>query len=266
MKKIKSLWSSNKLHFKKINPSIRDFSSLIFCLVVYFISYILIYIQLEQNKIDSTLLKYLTNILLLFLLLIFISIPYCFVKLMKRDDQLSKSWRLGYFTIFSVLLIIGCLIWFNSLINYIKRYIIIITRNNTAKDMVKAKIKDPNMKILNIQLVYTILIMIVLCTIYLLFCVYMLTKELNYKYALFVSDSIKSILLAVASSFTIMAALSYSDINDTLRIFAKNINIVVGMLYPIFGMYEYTYKKINEYEKKSLENEKKIIISENYIG
>lgn len=250
MKKIKSLWSSIKLKWKKINPSIKDFSSLIFCVIIYSISYILIYIQLEQNKIDSTLLKYLTNILLLFLLLIFISIPYCFVKLMKRDDQLSKSWRLGYFTIFIVLLIICCLIWFNSLINYIKRHIIIITRDNTAK------IKDADMKILNIQLVYTILIMIILCTIYLLFCVYMLTKELNYKYALFVSDSIKSILLAVASSFTIMAALSYSDINDILRIFAKNINIVVAMLYPIFGMYEYTYKKINEYEKKSLENEK----------
>lgn len=183
--------------------------------------------------------------LVIFILGTFFMIPICLHKLTLRDSRLTNSWRLGYITFAFIFCTVPCFILFNKSIISIYNGI----RNENGNLVT----------FLNVQLILNLVTMLFLCFTYLYFCLNMLKKELHSKYALFVSSSIKSLLRALASSLAIIAALSYLDTeNEIFQIISKNMGVVVAMLYPVFDMYEYTYKKINEYEKeKGIENKKK---------
>lgn len=173
------------------------------------------------------------------IIFLFYSIPFGVNRLAVRNSQLTKSSRLDVMTfLFIFAATPSFALFIDALIHVYK---------NVEND------KDKKLLFLNIQLLVIFVIMILLCIAYFSFCVAMLKKELNCKYALFVSYSIKSLLIALASSFAILAALSYlksKGINEIFQIIFKNIGIVVAMLYPIFDMFEYTYKEISKYEKE----------------
>ena len=222
----------------KILSYFKDFWLLILSLSILTVTYLI-------NKCDKSANWKVFIILCISVIFVFYSVPFGVDRLAVRKSQLTKSSRLGNMTVcFIIATIPSFMLAINALI-----YIY----NNVKKD------KDTKLLFLNIQLLVSFVIMIILLIAYFSFCVSMLKKELNCKYTLFISYSIKSLLIALASSFAILAALSYlksRGINEIFQIIFKNICIVVAMLYPFFDMFEYTYKEINEYEKKN-ENMKK---------
>lgn len=184
----------------------------------------------------------------------FITLSYLFIideinTLIKKENILSKSIRLSCMLFCYIISVLISVMLCTGLVTII------------LKPIEKLKLLD----FLTTQFLVTLNTMIMLCIACFVFCLNMLKKELNCKYALFILLSIKSFLLALTSSFAIITALSYLDIAKNYNIIYKSISIVVTMLYPTFDMYEYTYKKVDDYEKRALKT-KKIIVSENYIG
>lgn len=234
MDKTKSIWDKIKAFRKAL-------WSLVFAFVIYLVIYGCNFTKVTQNP-------------LIFIFFGFITLSYLFIiggfnTLIKKENILSKSIRLSYMLFCYILCALVSLILCTGLV------IGIFESNKTNEQLY----------FLTTLFSVTLFTMIMLYIACFVFCLNMLKKELNCKYALFVSFSIKSLLLALASSIAIIAALSYLDIDKNYSIIYKNISIVVTMLYPIFDMYEYTYKKVDEYEKRALKT-KKIIVSENYIG
>lgn len=202
--------------------------------IFFLIIYILIYIG---NYTDS---KLLLILLWVSIPLVYLSIVSGFNKLIKKENKLSKSFRLSY--------MLYCYI-FCALVS-------VISCTGLVKGISEPEKTDKILDFLTDQFSLTLFTMIMLFLECFLYCLNMLKKELNCKYALFISYSIKSLLLALASSLAIISALSYLEIHKNSSIILKNISIVVTMLYPVFDVYEYTYKKVDEYEKMSLESEK----------
>ena len=181
------------------------------------------------------------------LMCIFITLSYLFIiggfnKLIKKENILSKSIRLSYMLLCYIISVLVSVILCTVLL----------------KSIFVSKRKGEQLDFLTTLFLVTLITMIMLCIACFVFCLNMLIKELNCKYALFILLSIKSLLLALTSSFAIITALSYLDIEKEYNLIYKSISIVVTMLYPAFDMYEYTYKKVDEYER--------IIVSEDYIG
>lgn len=209
---------------------------LIFFIFIYFLIYILINIL---NYTDCDLLLIL---MCAFVTLSYLSIFGGFDKLIKKENILSKSIRLNFMLLCNIIIVLVSVIQCTGLVTTI---------------LVPIKMRNP-LDFLKTIFLFTVITMIMLCIACFVFCLNMLIKELNCKYALFILLSIKSLLLALTSSFAIITALSYLDIEKKYNLIYKSISIVVTMLYPAFDMYEYTYKKVNEYER--------IIVSEDYIG
>lgn len=215
--------------------------------LVFFIFFIFIYFLIYILKYTDC--KLLLILLWISIPLVYLSVVSGFNKLIKKENKLSKSLRLGY--------MLYCYI-FCALVS-------VISCTGLVKGIPEPEETDRLLDFLTNQFALTLFTMIMLYFECFVYCLNMLKKELNCKYALFISYSIKSLLLALASSLAIISALSYLEIHKNNSIIYKNISIVITMLYPVFDVYEYTYKKVDEYEKKSLENEK-IILSEDYIG
>ena len=216
-----------KLITNWIRDKIKFFWSALWPLVVVVIIYSVIQ---KKNLADNK----------LCLILLWLSIPFAyfniisgFNKLIKKENILSKSIRLSYMFFGYILCALVSLISCTGLI----------------KGILKPNKTDKVIAIMTNQFALTLCTMIMLYCECFFYCLKMLKKELNCKYALFISYSIKSLLLALASSLAIIAALSYLDIEKNYSIIYKNISIVVTMLYPTFDVYEYTYKKVDEYEK-----------------
>lgn len=223
----------------KILLYFKDFWLLLLSLSIFFVTLLI-------NNCDKSANWKVLIIMCFSAALVFYSVPFGFNRLAVRISQLTKSSRLGIMTVSFIFLTIPLFkLAIESLIN---------VYNHIKKN------KDTKLLFLNIQLLVSFVIMIILLIAYFSFCVSMLKKELNCKCALFISYSIKSLLIALASSFAILAALSYlksRGINEIFQIIFKNICIVVAMLYPFFDMFEYTYKEINEYEKKNANMKKR---------
>lgn len=246
MKKIVSLWDKKKLiinwvkdKIKLITNWIKDKIKVFWPALMFLAFAVAIYLLIYVCKFKGN--------LWLILMCAFITLSYLFIidefnTLIKKENILSKSNRLSYMLFCYIISVLISVILCTGLVTI------------TLKPIEKLKLLD----FLTTLFLVTLNTMIMLCIACFVFCLNMLKKELNCKYALFILLSIKSFLLALTSSFAIITALSYLDIGKKYNIIYKSISIVVTMLYPAFDMYEYTYKKVDEYEK--------IIVSENYIG
>lgn len=245
MKKIVSLWDKKKLiinwvkdKIKLITNWIKDKIKVFWPALMFLAFAVAIYLLIYVCKFNGN--------LWILSMYAFITLSYLFIvcgfnKLIKKENILSKSIRLSYMLFCYILCVLVSVILCTGLVYGI----------------FESKKTNGQLVFLKNLFTFTLITMVILYIACFIFCLNMLKKELNCKYALFISFSIKSLLLALASSFAIITALSYLDIDENYSIIYKNISIVVTMLYPVFDMYEYTYKKVDEYEKKEPRKRKK---------